>query len=347
MKRRTFQTSALIVSGWVVATLTNAFVFASEAEPANPVLALVIGVAMGLASAWFELDLLPRYGRRLSALAVIGIRTVFYAVAAALVLIAVVVWATHDQLGIGPLDALDEPRVRAFFFSTRFVWALSLLTLTSFVINVIRQVRLMLGPGTFAALLVGRYRVPIREERAFMFLDLTGSTGIAQDLGPARFNDFKNDFFRHVVRPILTTGGEIYQYVGDEVVVTWRIKNGRLARSPIETFVLLDQAIARHTDRYLARYGIVPTYKAAIHCGSVATAEVGELKKDIVHSGDAVNVTARIEGQCHALEARLLVSEAALALAPLPDGVEAEAVGAIDLRGRAGAVRLLRVQSEA
>ncbi len=77
--------------------------------------------------------------------------------------------------------------------------------------------------------------------------------------------------------------------------------------------------------------------------GEVVTAEVGQLKKDIVHTGDAVNVAARIEGQCHALGARLLASEAALALAPLPDDVEAEMVGEVGLRGRAGVVRLYRV----
>ena len=125
--------------------------------------------------------------------------------------------------------------------------------------------------------------------------------------------------------------------------MTWRVRGGRLARSPVDTFLLLDRAVERHAERYRQRYGEVPTYKAGVHCGAVATAEVGELKKDIVHSGDAVNVTARIEGQCHAFGARLLVSEAALALGPLPDGAEAEEVGAVELRGREGAVRLFRV----
>ena len=123
-----------------------------------------------------------------------------------------------------------------------------------------------------------------------------------------------------MARPILTSGGRIYQYVGDEVVVTWRVRGGRLARSPVETFFLLDKAIRQRAEHYRDRYGEVPTYKAGLHTGEVVTAEVGQIKKDIVHTGDAVNVAARIEGQCHALGARLLASEAALALAPLPRG---------------------------
>ena len=46
-------------------------------------------------------------------------------------------------------------------------------------------------------------------------------------------------------------------------------------------------------------------------------------------AGDAVNVAARVEGQCHAFGARLLVSEAALALAP--PNAEALFLGLVDL----------------
>jgi class 3 adenylate cyclase len=56
-------------------------------------------------------------------------------------------------------------------------------------------------------------------------------------------------------------------------------------------------------------------------------------------------VAARIEGACHTMKARLLVSEAALALAPLPAGVLTEDAGTVELRGRSGSVRLHRVIS--
>ena len=343
LRTRALSTTLHLVLGWVAASVAVSLALATDDQPAAVGLSVVLGLALGGESAWFELFALPRWGRRWTAATVIAVRTVFYAASAAFYIVLLVGWATRSELGVGFVEAYGTPEVRAFLTGRTFLLALALLTLASFAINFARQVRLMLGPGTLAALLVGRYRVPVAEDRAFMFLDLTGSTAAAQRLGPARFNGFKNDFFRDVVEPILTTGGQIYQYVGDEVVVTWRVRDGRLARSPVETFVLLDRAVGRNADRYRARYGEVPTYKAGVHCGPVATAEVGELKKDIVHSGDAVNVTARIEGQCHALGARLLVSEAALELAPLPDGVEAEPVGEIDLRGRAGGVRLFRV----
>jgi adenylate cyclase len=90
----------------------------------------------------------------------------------------------------------------------------------SFLINFVRQLNRMLGPGTLVNLLLGRYHRPVAEDRIFMFLDLNDSTAIAAALGPARFNDFKNDFFYDIAEPVLETRGQIYQYVGDEAVVT-------------------------------------------------------------------------------------------------------------------------------
>jgi hypothetical protein len=108
----------------------------------------------------------------------------------------------------------------------RFAVALGILTLVSFLINFVRLLNRMLGPGTLVSLLLGRYHRPVAEDRIFMFLDLNDSTAIAAQLGPLRFNDFKNDFFHDIAEPVLATRGRIYQYVGDEAVVTWTTERG-------------------------------------------------------------------------------------------------------------------------
>ncbi|MDT7858387.1 adenylate/guanylate cyclase domain-containing protein [Rubrivirga sp. S365] len=336
--------TAASVAGFVMAWTAISFAVAAVVfEAPSMAVNAVLGVALGLASAWFELSFFPRRGLRLAPVPAILLRTAFYVGVTAIVLVASFGLGPLGSTGGGIAEAYASRAFKDFVMSTQNAVVLGLVAVASVVVNGARQVRLVLGPGTLAALLFGRYRVPVREVRAFLFLDLTDSTGLAQRLGPADYHAFKNDFFADVAGPILATGGRIYQYVGDEVVVTWRVQNGRLARSPVETFRLLDDAVARRAEHYRQRYGEVPAYKAGLHVGGVVTAEVGTLKKDIVHTGDAVNVAARIEGQCHGLGARLLASEAALALAPLPAGVEAEAVGKIGLRGRAGAVRLYRV----
>lgn len=332
--------------GWAVLLVALSDLGSPGPERAAEIaFAVVNGIVFGLAAAWFELVGLARHGRPLTPGVVVAVRTAFYAAGLLTVLLLVTAagWAVRRAGGPGAFEVYGLDETFVHFRSGAFQTQLVVATAASFVVNFFRQVRLVVGPGALWALFSGRYRLPVEEERAFLFLDLTGSTATAQRLGPALFNEFKNDFFRDVTRPVLATGGRIYQYVGDEVVVTWRVRDGRLRVSPVETFLRLDEAVARNAGRYRARYGAIPAYKAGLHCGPVVTAEVGEIKKDIVHSGDAVNVTSRIEGQCHALGARLLASEAALALAPLPAGVVAEPVGAVDLRGRAGAVPLFRV----
>jgi adenylate cyclase len=205
----------------------------------------------------------------------------------------------------------------------------------------------MLGPGTLVNLLLGRYHRPVAEERIFMFLDLNDSTAIAAALGPFRFNDFKNDFFYDIAEPILDTRGQIYQYVWDEAVVTWTVERGLHQGNCLRCIFLVTERIHEQRARYLARYGIVPEFKAGLHGGTVVTAEIGDIKKDIVHSGDTVNTAARVEAQCRPLERRVLVSEALLRRCQVPEELEVEDMGERELRGKAEALRLYSVRARA
>ena len=79
----------------------------------------------------------------------------------------------------------------------------------------------------------------------------------------------------------------------------------------------------------------------------MVTAEIGDIKKDIVHSGDTVNTAARVEAQCRPLGRRVLVSEDLLRRCPLPRDLEVEDMGARELRGKVDAVRLSSIRARA
>jgi adenylate cyclase len=239
----------------------------------------------------------------------------------------------------------QSEQYRDFVLGGRFAAALAILTLASFLINFVRQLNRMLGPGTLVSLLLGRYHRPVAEDRIFMFLDLNDSTAIAGKLGPLRFNDFKNDFFHDIAEPVLATRGRIYQYVGDEAVVTWTTERGLREGNCLRCVFLVSERIHEQRDRYLARYGIVPEFKAGLHGGPVVTAEIGDIKKDIVHSGDTVNTAARVEAQCRPLERRVLVSEALLSRCEVPEELEVEDMGERELRGKVEALRLYSVRA--
>ena len=74
------------------------------------------------------------------------------------------------------------------------------------------------------------------------------------------------------------------------------------------------------------------------------TAEVGDIKRDIVHSGDVVNTAARIEGECRPRGHRLLVSRELADRMRLSDEVSITHLGNAELRGKAAAVGICAVE---
>jgi adenylate cyclase len=349
LSRRAFytaRTALWIICGWIgAAVLVHWVVRRVPTHLARELTAVATGAVMGLGSAWFELRVAPRMMRALTMGGFLLVRTFFYVTLCAVVIHGV----TMSLLGLsehgGLLAYYRSAQYRDFVLGGRFVAALAILTVVSFFINFVRQLNRLLGPGTLVSLLVGRYHRPVAEDRIFMFLDLNDSTAIAAELGPLRFNDFKNDFFHDIAEPVLATRGRIYQYVGDEAVVTWTTKRGLRQGNCLRCVFLVSERIHEQKDRYLARYGRVPEFKAGLHGGPVVTAEIGDIKKDIVHSGDTVNTAARVEAQCRPLERRVLVSEALLRRCQLPAELEVEDMGERELRGKAEAVRLYSVRT--
>jgi len=345
---RTARTALWIVGGWIVAALVVHWIVRRvPTYAARELTAAATGAAIGLGSAAFELRFIPRYVRSLPMGSFLLVRTFFYVTLCA-VGIHTVTMPLLGRYEHGTwFGYYGSQQYRDFVLGGRFVAALAILTLASFFINFVRQLNRMLGPGTLANLLLGRYHRPVAEDRIFMFLDLNDSTAIAEKLGPLRFNDFKNDFFYDVAEPVLETRGQIYQYVGDEVVITWTTERGLRQGNCLRCVFLVNERIHEHRDRYLAQYGVVPEFKAGLHGGPVVTAEIGDIKKDIVHSGDTVNTAARVEAQCRPLERRVLVSESLLLRCQLPAELETEDMGQRELRGKADALRLFSVRARA
>ncbi len=192
------------------------------------------------------------------------------------------------------------------------------------------------GPGIFASFLLGKYFHPKREERVFMFLDLRGSTTMAEQLGEERYFNFLKEVYRDSTPAILRTNGEIYQYVGDEIVISWKKKIGIENANAIYCFFEIQQCFLNLATYYKDRYdGIVPEFKAGLHCGSVMAGEIGILKRDIVYSGDVLNTTARIQAKCNELKVNILLSEYLInTLARKLDHFQPSEVGRIALRGK-------------
>lgn len=166
------------------------------------------------------------------------------------------------------------------------------------------------APTTLVSLLLGRFHHPREIQRIFMFLDLSSSTTIAEKLGHVRFFALLKDFFANMTDAILDSQGEIYQYVGDEIVISWPVRKNILKfAQPLACFFRIEESLAKQKDYYLQEYGIFPIFKAAIHLGPVVVGEMGIIKKEIVYSGDILNTTSRMMEQCNVFNQKLIISE--------------------------------------
>ena len=111
----------------------------------------------------------------------------------------------------------------------------------------------------------------------------------------------------------------------------------------VRVFFEIEAAVQRNAPRYLARYGLIPEYKAGVHGGEVIRADIGDLKRDLIYNGDVLNTTARIQSECNGLNARLLVSSTLFQRLVLPPRMRAESLGEVMLKGKrhpTGIVRL-------
>ena len=198
------------------------------------------------------------------------------------------------------------------------------------------------GPGVFRSFLLGKYFQPKREERIFMFLDLRSSTTIAEKLGEARYFNFIKEVFKDATPAILDNRGEIYQYVGDEIVVSWKMNNGLENANCVQCFFDVQLALRQRKGYYLTTYdNIEPEFKAGLHYGNVMAGEIGVVKRDIAFSGDVLNTTARIQSKCNELGVNILLSKFLLdKLALKPNLFHPQKLGNIILRGKEQKVML-------
>jgi len=190
------------------------------------------------------------------------------------------------------------------------------------------------GYGVLPNFILGRYNKPKEESRIFMFLDIKSSTTIAEKLGHIKYHNLLNDFFDDINDSIIFTKGEIYQYIGDEITVSWTMKNGIENENCLRCFFSIGDKIKSNSTRYAERFGLVPAFKAGLHCGKVTIGEVGVIKKEIVFTGDVLNTTARIEELCNTYGVKLLASKKLLDLLQIENRYIKNVMAEITLRGK-------------
>ena len=204
----------------------------------------------------------------------------------------------------------------------------------AFVFAFIQDVNSLLGQNVLINFITGRYYAPRLESRVFLLIDMEGSTGFAERLGPLAFHRLVKRFIDDLTQPIVATRGEIHRYIGDELIATWKLEEGIAdGRCVAACFAAIDQ-LARRAPDYRREFGAAVTVRAGLHCGPVVTGEMGSVKREIVFLGDTVNTAARIQELCRETGDRVIASADLIDRLELPRGIAKRSLGDLRLRGK-------------
>ena len=279
---------------WIVEIATGATI-------GGVIASSILGFELFGAGGWFE-----RGGRRLPLVVAMLLRTIVYGVVIMGALL-VVPWL-YSGNAPSPLRPGIVGDV-VFSIAATFVFV----SLTS-----IAQV---IGPNVLGNLLTGRYYHPREEQRIVLFLDLVGSTAIAEDIGNVRFHALLSDTFTRLSRVVTDFGGEVYRYVGDALIATWPLGPAQENARPIRCAFACRDALAAARSDLSRRHGRVPEFRASLHSGPLVAGEIGGFKREIALLGDAMNIAARLEQACRSTGHALLASKPLLDRTVLPAGV--------------------------
>ena len=167
---------------------------------------------------------------------------------------------------------------------------------------------------------------------AMLFVDIRGSTTLAQDMTPAAFSAVIDRFYRVASDVLIDAGALIEKLIGDEVTAIFApgFAGPGYVREAVEAGRrLLEAGTGHHSDLG------VPV-GAGVHAGRAFVGGVGQAGRLVTISalGDTVNVAARLASRAGPGE--MLVSDDACRLA----GIDEPAYPArlLDLKGRTAPV---------
>lgn len=241
---------------------------------------------------------------------------------------------------------INFPNHRGWWMTNSIFWMVTAyFILCSLLFSFLRIANNKFGKGVILKMLLGRYRKPREVERILMFIDLKSSTTIAEELGHLKYSRFIQDCFFYLNKTVSKYNADIYQYVGDEAVLTWDLKKGTKNLNCLDLFFEYDRKIKKHSKYYLNKYGVVPEFKAGVHAGKIIITEVGTIKKELAYHGDVINTTSRIQEQCNEYDESLLVSEDLLLQLNLKNKYQVIPLGNELLEGKTEELKLFAIHN--
>ena len=153
---------------------------------------------------------------------------------------------------------------------------------------------------------------PVRQDVAVMFVDLSGSTGVAEALGPEWTRDLFGAMQTLVEGEVTAHGGVVINYMGDGILAVFGLPKPRpndAARALATVEALHDSTI-----NWLANLPSAARdrldFRIGLHFGPAILSRLGSpTQQQISVTGDTVNVASRLLEVAKQEACRLVVSE--------------------------------------
>lgn len=309
------------------------FVFAS-------ISVFAVGIMVGIV----EIFMLNRIFEQRSFLQKILGKFFIYTALMSVLIFVLYMLAASIELKTSVFDKAVWNRYLIFFFSITHLSTSVQLAFSLLVSLIYAEISDNLGHGVLMNFFVGKYHRPIQEIRIFLFSDMKSSTTIAEELGHIKYFELLKEYYSDFSDAIINYAGEVYQYIGDEIVISWKYDDGIKNNNCINCFFAMKEDLQKRADWYTLTFGVAPTFKAALHFGEVTTGETGALKKEIIFTGDVLNTTARIQSLCNQYSVDILVSEDLVKALHLVNGFKVTSLGTTELKGKEEKMKLFTVE---
>jgi adenylate cyclase len=217
----------------------------------------------------------------------------------------------------------------------------------SVLMNLIYAIVSIIGWRAFVNFVTGRYHTPVEENRFVLFVDIAGSTGLAERLGGIGIHRFLDRTFRLLTVAVLDHRGEVFDYVGDEVIVTWQQTRGAVDCRPLRCFMAMRETLAKEAGRFEREFGAAPRIRGSLHFGPVIVGEIGDVKRAIVFNGDVMNTAARLEELSRKVDGGFLASCAAMERFRSAPPFAIRDLGRLPIRGRADGINVVGIDAPA
>ena len=184
---------------------------------------------------------------------------------------------------------------------------------------------------------------PVRQDVAVMFVDLSGSTGVAEALGPEWTRDLFSAMQTLVEREVTAHAGVVITYMGDGVLAVFGLpkpQSDDAARALATVEALHESMTAWLADLSPAARERLD-FRIGLHFGPVILSRLGSpTQQQITATGDTVNVASRLLEVAKQHHCRVVVAEdlfqAAKRAAPANIDLGLYAPLTVSIRGRAG-----------